>query len=88
MITRRTYCPACKRRGTLREYQGVMDTFERYDVATWQCVECGAVVEPKLRGLAVLSVERIVLRPGELQEMRDGRRQCAPSAAWTPSRTA
>lgn len=72
--TRSARCPNCARRGTFREHEGVMDTFERYSVETWQCIYCGAVCVPVTRGWAVLAVEPIVLLPGELATLRDARR--------------
>ncbi len=71
-------CPNCHRRGTLKEHQGVMDTFERYEMVAWQCVYCGAVCEKEWRrGMIVVGIERIVLAPGELEAMRNSRRQTA-----------
>lgn len=63
-------CPACKRRGTCRDHQGIMDTFERYEVTAWQCVECGTVFEKDWRGKVVTGVAPIVLQPDELQRLR------------------
>ena len=63
-------CPSCHRRGTLKDHLGVMDTFERYEVDVWQCIDCGAVCERKLTGLSVTRFERIVLAPGELENLR------------------
>ena len=71
--TKSARCPHCSKRASLREYQGVMDTFERYSVCTWQCIYCGAVCEPNVRGMRVVAFDRIVLRPGELEELRHAR---------------
>lgn len=68
-------CPSCKRRKTLREHQGVMDTFERYIVHTWQCIYCGGVFEFHALGnkLKRIGTERIILAPNELAQLRDAR---------------
>lgn len=68
-------CPSCKRRKTLREHQGIMDTFERYVIYTWQCIYCGAVFEFQNIGhrLKHIGTERIILMPGELEHLRETR---------------
>ena len=52
-----------------------MDTFERYVVATWQCIYCGALCEPygPLRNLIVTGFANVVLAPGELEQLRAAR---------------
>lgn len=66
-------CPGCKRRKTLKEHSGAIDAWDRYEVATWQCVYCGTVCERGFRGIIVHGVERIILAPGELEQLRNQR---------------
>ena len=68
-------CPHCKRRATMKERDGIMDTFDRYETVTWQCIYCGAVCEPHgpLRNLIVTGFARVVLAPGELEQLRTAR---------------
>lgn len=61
-------CPDCQSR--LLQPHGVMDTFERYEVACWQCVSCGLTFDCQPRGKTVRvrrhRVRPVVLAPGEL----------------------
>lgn len=73
-ISKSIRCPGCKKRASLKEHQGVMDTFERYAVCTWQCIYCGSVCEPiGVRSMEVIGVEQIILEPGELESLRSDR---------------
>ncbi len=66
-------CPNCAKRASLRDHDGVQDCWDRYEVVTWQCVYCGAVCEPSVRGFAVTGFAPIVFRPGELEAIRKAR---------------
>jgi uncharacterized protein with PIN domain len=61
-------CPACQSR--LLQPHAVMDTFERYETAYWQCVSCGVtfdwVPHGKKHRNVIGAVRRVVLAPGEL----------------------
>lgn len=62
-------CPVCQCRN-LKEWPGIQDTFENYTVYAWQCIQCGRVIEPRGWKADVSEPQRIVLLPGELQELR------------------
>lgn len=63
-------CPHCQSR--LLQSHGVMDTFERWDVAYWQCVSCGMTFDWTQHGskgrhrFVKSGVRPIILAPGEL----------------------
>ncbi len=68
-------CPGCTRRSTMKACDVVYsEAAQEGDIASWQCVYCGAVCEqsgPKT--WTVTRYQRIVVQPGELQAMRDAR---------------
>ena len=66
-------CPACAKRGALRDFQGVQDAWDRFAIVTWQCVYCGAVCEPVLRKWIICGYAPIILAPGELEALRASR---------------
>jgi len=67
-------CNQCGTRGSVREHQGIMDTFERYEVGTWQCVNCGIVFERGVgKSFKPIGQENIIMRPYEMKEMRKER---------------
>jgi hypothetical protein len=43
---------------------------DHHELLSWQCLNCGAVVEKPVYELVVVRFDRIVLRPGELERMR------------------
>lgn len=69
-------CPNCSRRRTMRVHSSVYsEAAQQGDIVSWQCVYCGAVSEMSGPGrYSVTYIDRIVLQPGELAEMRDARR--------------
>ena len=68
-------CNQCKSRGTVRPHQGVMDTFERYEIGTWQCTKCGVVFERGIGGKFIpTGTDLIILHPNELIELRKQRK--------------
>lgn len=84
LLSRRSRCPNCHHRGSLRADYVLFDTFERATVETWQCIYCGAVCEPYGASghLIVTAIKRITLAPGELLELRK-ERKCQSTSAVT-----
>lgn len=68
-------CPLCHKRSSFKEHYVLFDTFERAECATWQCIYCGAVCEPRgpTGRMVATGVDRIVLASGELEQLRKGR---------------
>lgn len=68
-------CPGCTRRGTMKARDVVWSEAAQVgDIASWQCVYCGAVCEQD--GPKTWKITRhapVVLQPGELAAMRDAR---------------
>ena len=68
-------CPNCHKRASLKEHYVLFDTFERAEVATWQCIYCGAICEPRGPSghMVCTRIDRVILAPGELEQLRDVR---------------
>lgn len=67
-------CINCKRRGTTKSYHCTIDCWDRFTIHTWQCVYCGAIMEQGPFRAQYLGTDRIILAPGELEELRNERR--------------
>lgn len=72
---RNSRCPNCHKRASLKEHYVLFDTFERAEVATWQCIYCGAICEPRgsSNHMICTRIDQITLAPGELERLRDER---------------
>lgn len=68
-------CVVCTRRKTTKPYDCTIDCWDRFTVETWQCVYCGAVQDQGVHKSRYYGTAQIVLAPGELQELREDRRQ-------------
>ena len=68
-------CPNCQKRASLKQHYVLFDTFERAEVATWQCIYCGAICEPRGPSghMVYTRIDRVILAPGELEQLRDDR---------------